>query len=37
MAGNPALDNYCEESEPFVKRYVIMMVDNSGNVYPPLE
>ena len=37
MAGNPALDNYCAESEPFVKRYVIVMVDNSGNVYPPLE
>ncbi len=37
MAGNPKLDNYSKESEPFLKRFVIMMVASNGEVYPPLD
>ncbi|MBU0740997.1 hypothetical protein KKG45_05490 [bacterium] len=37
VAGRPKFDNYCTQSEPFVKRYVIVMVASSGEVFPALE
>ncbi len=37
MAGSARLDDYCSESDSFVKRYVIVMVDNYGGIYPPLD
>ena len=36
-AGEPKLDNYCMQSEPFEKRYGIVMVSNGGEVFPVLE
>jgi len=36
-SGRPELDDYCAQSEPFEKRYVILAVSIAGSVFPELE
>ena len=37
MADNPRLDDYCAESAEYVKQVVVLMVQNSGSIYPSVE